>query len=118
MISKNDLRINNASLNIKKLQSSIKHHMLNSEFNKEKDTLGKMADCKFIDLVEGVPRDVHIIGDEKPIHEDSFMALKKEYEMEENSVTESTHSSMVKSVPILFRLQDCQPNQQYQIHIR
>jgi hypothetical protein len=58
------VRINTANLNIKKLQSSIKHHMLNSEFNKEKDTLGKVPNCKYIDLVDSKTCEVHIIGDE------------------------------------------------------
>lgn len=58
-------------MNIKKLQSTLKHHILTSELNKEKDTVGNMANCKYFDLIEGRFKEIHVIGDEIPI-EDSM----------------------------------------------
>lgn len=59
--------VGNAALNIKKLQANLKHHVLSSQYHSEVDTVGNVYQSKYIDIVEGKPAEVHIIGDEMPI---------------------------------------------------
>lgn len=77
-----DLIVGNAALNIKKLQARLKHHVLTSGFNSEIDTVGNAYHSKYIDILEGKPVEIHIIGDEVPIsrneEEDPDKTMRKQ----------------------------------------
>lgn len=93
----------------------MRHHILASDYHA--DPFDKKQH-KYIDVIDGLPQMVQLIGDELPIPGDKGVGSPKNAEDGRALNNQDLSSDLIESVPILMRVQDCQINEYYNITIR
>jgi len=103
---KTESKINLAQQTILRINASLKHHILSSEFHSAKDTHGCNLKSKYIDLADGASKDVQILGNVYGRPEGGKLRLA------------DAERPILRKVPLLFRIQDCKFDETYQFTIK